>query len=64
MPKMKTHRGAAKRFRVSGTGKVRRRKAYRSHLNGKKSPKRLRRLGRPTLVSEADRRNVERLIGG
>lgn len=64
MPKMKTHRGAAKRFRVSGTGKVRRRKAYRSHLNGKKSPKRLRRLGRPTLVSEADRRNVERLLGG
>lgn len=64
MPKMKTHRGAAKRFRVSGTGKVRRRKAYRSHLNGKKSQKRIRRLGRPTLVSEADRRNVERLIGG
>ncbi|MCE7885080.1 MAG: 50S ribosomal protein L35 [Actinobacteria bacterium ATB1] len=64
MPKMKTHRGAAKRFRVSGTGKVRRRKAYRSHLNGKKSPKRLRRLGRPTFVSEADRRNVERLLGG
>lgn len=64
MPKMKTHRGAAKRFRVTGTGKVRRRKAYRSHLNGKKSQKRIRRLGRPTLVSEADRRNVERLLGG
>lgn len=64
MPKMKTHRGAAKRFRVSGSGKLRRRRAYRSHLNGKKSPKRLRRLGRPALVSDADERNVRRLIGG
>ncbi len=63
MPKMKTHRGAAKRFRKTGTGRLRRRKAYRSHLNGKKSPKRLRRLGRPADVSDADAKNVNRMLG-
>ena len=63
MPKMKTHRGAAKRFRVTGRGKLRRKKAYHSHLFSKKSPKRLRSLKRETDVSEADSRKVRRIIG-
>ena len=47
MPKMKTHRGAAKRFKVTGTGKITKRKANRAHLLEKKPTKRTRRLGRP-----------------
>ncbi len=63
MPKMKTHRGAAKRFKTTGSGRLRRRKAYRSHLNGKKSPKRLRRLGRPADVDPSDAPTVRRMLG-
>jgi large subunit ribosomal protein L35 len=63
MPKMKTHRGAAKRFKVTGTGRVFRRNAYRSHLLEKKPSKRTRRLGRPSEVVGADKRRVERLLG-
>jgi large subunit ribosomal protein L35 len=63
MPKLKTHRGAAKRFKITSTGKIRRRKAFRSHLLEKKSSRRTRRLGRESDVSSADRRNVERLLG-
>jgi large subunit ribosomal protein L35 len=63
MPKQKTHRGAAKRFRVTGTGKIRRRKAYRSHLLEKKSSRRTRRLGRIVDVTGGDKRHVERLLG-
>ena len=63
MPKMKTHRGAAKRFTVTGTGKVRRRKAFRSHLLEKKPSKRTRRLGRAAEVTGGDRKRVERLLG-
>lgn len=63
MPKMKTHRGAAKRFKVTGTGRIRRRKAFRSHLLEKKPTKRTRRLGRPTEVTGGDRKHVERLLG-
>ncbi|HBQ27338.1 MAG TPA: 50S ribosomal protein L35, partial [Syntrophomonas sp.] len=44
MPKTKTHRGAAKRFKKTGSGKIKRAKAYASHLLGSKSPKRKRRL--------------------
>ena len=47
MPKMKTHRGAAKRFRRTGTGKLRRRRANKNHILEKKSPKRKRRLRAP-----------------
>jgi len=61
--KMKTHRGAAKRFRVTGTGKIRRRKAFRAHLLEKKSSRRTRRLGRPAEVTGADRKHVERMLG-
>ena len=63
MPKMKTHRGAAKRFKVTGTGKIRRRKAYRSHLLEKKPSRRTRRLGRGAEVVGGDKKRVERLLG-
>ena len=63
MPKIKTHRGAAKRFTVTGTGKIRRRKAFRAHLLEKKSTRRTRRLGRIVEVTGGDRKHVERLLG-
>ncbi|MGA2521150.1 MAG: 50S ribosomal protein L35 [Acidimicrobiales bacterium] len=63
MPKMKTDRGAAKRFKITGTGKLRRRQANRSHLLEKKSSVRTRRLGREVDVAPADRREVRRLLG-
>ena len=63
MPKMKTHRGAAKRFKITGTGKILRRKAYRDHLLEKKSSRRTRRLGRVAEVPVATRKRVKRLLG-
>ena len=63
MPKMKTHRGAAKRFRVTGTGKVVRRKAYRSHLLEKKPSKRTRRLGNTAVLQGGDLKEAKRLLG-
>jgi large subunit ribosomal protein L35 len=63
MGTMKTHRGAAKRFVRTGSGKIRRRHAFRSHLLEKKSTRRTRRLGRLTEVTGADRKRVERLLG-
>jgi large subunit ribosomal protein L35 len=63
MPKMKTDRGAAARFRVTATGKILRRQANRSHLLEKKSSVRTRRLGRDTEVSAADRKSVRRILG-
>jgi large subunit ribosomal protein L35 len=63
MPKMKTHRGAAKRFHVTGTGKIRRRKAYRSHLLEKKPSKRTRRLGRAAWLTGADKKKAQKLLG-
>ena len=63
MPKVKTHRGAAKRFKVTGTGKMRRRKAFRSHLLEKKSSRRTRRLGRGAEVVGGDKKHVERMLG-
>ena len=62
MPKIKTNRGAAKRFRKSGTGKIRRNKAYTSHILTKKSTKRKRELRQGTLVHRSDERNIARLI--
>lgn len=62
MPKMKTHRGAAKRFKKTGSGKVKRSKAYASHLLSSKSPKRKRNLRQAGLVSEQETRNISRLI--
>jgi len=63
MPKTKTHRGAAKRFRITGTGKIRRRKVNRSHLLEKKSSRRKRRLARGAEVQGARRKHVKRLLG-
>ena len=63
MPKMKTHKGAAKRFSVTGTGKVKRAKAYKSHILTKKGPKRKRNLRRPTTVATTgDTKRMKRLI--
>jgi len=62
MPKTKTHRGAAKRFKKTGSGKIKRSKAYASHLLGGKSPKRKRHLRKPGLVSEVENKRVTRLI--
>lgn len=63
MPKMRTNRSAAKRFRKTGSGKLRRQRAYHSHILTKKSPKRKRRLRQRTLVSKADTKRVKRLLG-
>ncbi|MCY4646000.1 MAG: 50S ribosomal protein L35 [Gammaproteobacteria bacterium] len=62
MPKMKTNRGAAKRIRRTGRGKLRRMRAYKSHILTKKSRKRKRRLRSATLVSSADARKLRRLL--
>jgi large subunit ribosomal protein L35 len=60
---MKTDRGAAKRFKITGSGKFRRRHAMRSHLLEKKASSRTRRLGREADVAPADQREVRRLLG-
>lgn len=62
MPKMKTHRGSAKRFRRTGSGKLKRNKAYASHLTGKKSPKRTRNLRKSALVSKGDAKRIDKMI--
>jgi large subunit ribosomal protein L35 len=62
MSKMKTHSGAKKRFRKTGTGKLRARHSFTSHNLGKKSAKRKRRLGRPVVVDKRDRKRVTRLL--
>jgi large subunit ribosomal protein L35 len=63
MPKMKTHSGAKKRFRLTSTGKVRGRKAFSSHILEKKSPKRKRRMSRPAVISKPDGKRVKTLLG-
>ena len=63
MPKMKTDRGAAKRFKVTGTGRIRRRRAFRRHLLEKKPSKRTRRLAREAELTGGDRDQVRRLLG-
>jgi large subunit ribosomal protein L35 len=63
MPKMKTHRGAAKRFKVTGSGKIMRRKAFRAHLLEKKSSKRTRRLGKEAQLTGGDYKEVKKLLG-
>jgi large subunit ribosomal protein L35 len=63
MPKVKTHSGAAKRFKVTGTGKLMRRRANNNHHFGKKSKSRLRRLDTETEVTGADAKHVRRLMG-
>jgi large subunit ribosomal protein L35 len=63
MPKMKTHRGAKKRFKITGTGKVRRFKAFKSHILTKKTSKRKRRLRQSGLVAtNGEVKHVKRLL--
>lgn len=62
MPKMKTHRGAAKRFSLTGSGKVKKNSAYKSHILEKKTPKRKRNLRQPDILSPADTRRVKRML--
>ena len=62
MPKLKTHKGAQKRFKVTGQGKIRHRKAGKSHILTKKSSKRKRNLGQDGLVSQADRHAVKEML--
>ncbi|HWF50744.1 MAG TPA: 50S ribosomal protein L35 [Solirubrobacteraceae bacterium] len=63
MPKMKTHSGAKKRFKVTANGKVRGHSAFSSHILEKKSPKRKRRLAEPAVISKADTPRVKKLLG-
>ncbi len=62
MPKMKSHSGAKKRFRKTGTGKLRARHAMTSHILEKKNAKRKRRLGRPVDIAKADEKRVKELL--
>ena len=62
MPKVKTHSGAKKRFRRTGTGKLKRQKAYFSHILTKKSPKRKRSLRKSGLVDPTDAQRINKLI--
>lgn len=64
MPKMKTNRATAKRFKRTASGKLRRWKAYKSHILTKKTRKRKRKLRKATLVSKADEPRMKRLIPG
>ncbi len=60
--KMKTHRASAKRFKRTATGLLKRHKAYKSHLTGKKSQKRVRNLRKGTLVSRGDQRRIDSML--
>jgi large subunit ribosomal protein L35 len=62
MPKMKTNAGAKKRFKLTGTGKIKRKHAFKSHILTKKSNKRKRNLTYFGLVSQADETNVKKLL--
>ena len=62
MPKMKTHRGAAKRIKRTSTGKLKRMRAGKSHILIKKDRKRKRRLRSPDLVSSADKKRISRML--
>ena len=62
MPKIKTNRGAAKRFSKTGTGKIKRRRANHSHILTSKDQKRKRRLRSGTLIHSADKKNISKLI--
>jgi large subunit ribosomal protein L35 len=63
MPKIKTNRGARKRFRLTASGKIKRSKAYASHILTKKSSKRKRKLRKSTTISSVDTKRVRRMLG-
>ena len=62
MPKIKTNRAAAKRFRVTGTGKIKRSKAYRRHILSSKGKKQKRHLRKATTVAAVESKNIRKLI--
>ena len=62
MPKIKTSRAAAKRFKVTGTGKLKRMKAYKSHILTKKSQKRKRNLRKPTITDAANVKSMKKIL--
>lgn len=62
MPKIKTHRGAAKRFKKTGTGKIKRNKAYRRHILTKKSPKTKRSLRKAAVASDSNAKVIKKLL--
>jgi large subunit ribosomal protein L35 len=62
MPKIKTHRGAAKRFKRTASGRFKRAKAYKSHILTKKAPGRKRGLAHSTTVSASDQKRVEEML--
>ncbi|MCH7819674.1 MAG: 50S ribosomal protein L35 [Candidatus Marinimicrobia bacterium] len=62
MPKMKSHRGASKRFKTTKSGKVKRKKAFTSHILNKKSTKRKRNLRKSTHVSKPEEKNIRLII--
>ena len=62
MPKIKTNRAAAKRFKVTGTGKLKRNKAYKSHILTKKSTKRKRNLRQATITDATNVKNMKKVI--
>ena len=63
MPKMKTNPSAKKRFQLTGTGKIKRKQAFKSHILTKKDTKRKRNLTYFTLVHKADEKNVKTMLG-
>ncbi len=62
MPKMKTKSGAKKRFVLTGSGKIKRKHAYKSHILTKKSKKRKRNLGYFTIIDKADEKNIRTML--
>lgn len=62
MGKMKTHRASAKRFKRTGSGKIKRYFAFKGHLTGKKTAKRLRKLRKSSLVSKGDQKRIDSMI--
>ena len=62
MPKLKTKSGAKKRFKITGTGKIKHKRAFKNHILTKKETKQKRRLGNKSLVSKADMNNVKTML--
>jgi large subunit ribosomal protein L35 len=63
MPKQKTHKGSAKRFKLTGTGKIKRANAFKSHILEKKSPKRKRGFAAPSFIDKADVAVIRKQLG-
>ena len=62
MPKMKTHKSARKRFKVTGTGKIKHKRAFKNHILTKKETKQKRRLSQKSLVKKSDMNNVKAML--